>query len=184
MDVPDGQHVVFFLRDPISRFISGFFSRQRQGRPKYFSAWSAQEEVAFEEFSTPNSLALTLSSEDDEARSKAHAAMRCIQHVRNHYSEWLGSETYLKSRLSDMFFVGFQESLDEDFEALKHRLGLPETIKLPNDDTLAHRNPSELDKELDSLAVKNLMDWYQEDYRFINLCRQIRDDLISSNGST
>jgi len=35
-DVPIGESVFFFLRDPISRFKSGFYSRQRQGQPRYF----------------------------------------------------------------------------------------------------------------------------------------------------
>src|SRR5689334_1107802 len=46
-DVPIGEHVVFFVRDPISRFVSGFYSRQRQGRPRYDVPWSPNESIAF-----------------------------------------------------------------------------------------------------------------------------------------
>ena len=35
-DVPVGDKVFFFLRDPVSRFVSGFYSKQRRGRPSLF----------------------------------------------------------------------------------------------------------------------------------------------------
>ena len=34
-DVPLGEKVVFFVRDPISRFVSGFYGRQRQDLPRH-----------------------------------------------------------------------------------------------------------------------------------------------------
>ena len=53
MDVPDGEKAAFFLRDPVSRFCSGFYSRKRQGRPRFDFPWSPAEELAFGRFSTP-----------------------------------------------------------------------------------------------------------------------------------
>ncbi len=32
-DIPNGEKFFFFLRNPITRFTSGFYSRKRQGRP-------------------------------------------------------------------------------------------------------------------------------------------------------
>ena len=172
-DIPNGERVVFFLREPTSRFISGFYSRQRQGQPKYFSRWSLDEKNAFEEFSTPNQLAIAISSTDDEEKRKAHMAMKSIQHVRDLYGKWFESEGYFRSRLSDIFFIGFQKCLAEDFEILKSKLGLPKNAKLPNDDILAHRNPAELDKTLTKKAIENLKNWYKDDFKFIILCEEI-----------
>lgn len=42
-DIPEGEKIFFFLRDPISRFISGFYSRQRKGLPRYYSEWTSEE---------------------------------------------------------------------------------------------------------------------------------------------
>ncbi len=53
-DVPKGEKIVFFIRDPISRFISGFYSRKRKGRPLYNVPWKDGEEEAFNLFETPN----------------------------------------------------------------------------------------------------------------------------------
>ena len=39
-DVQKGAKAFFFLRDPVDRFVSGFYSRRRQGQPRIFSPWS------------------------------------------------------------------------------------------------------------------------------------------------
>jgi len=56
--------VIFFVRNPTTRFISGFISRLRKGRPVNNSKWSKNEEIAFNNFKTPNELAEALSSSD------------------------------------------------------------------------------------------------------------------------
>jgi Sulfotransferase family len=177
-DVPPGEQVIVFLRDPVTRFVSAFFSRQRQGRPRYFSPWSPDEQAAFEHFTTPNQLALALSSVDDAERARAAKAMTTISLVKDTYASWLGTEEYFRSREADIFFVGFQESLNDDFEVLKARLGLPPGLALPADDVQAHRNPAHLDKRLDDAGVANLRAWYKDDYRFVELCH----DLIERRG--
>ena len=74
-DVPRGEGVIFLVRDPISRFVSAFFSRQRQGQPLYFSPWKAEEKRTFETFATPNDLATSLSATDSDRRAQAVEAM-------------------------------------------------------------------------------------------------------------
>ena len=101
-DIPVGEKVIFILRDPISRFLSGFYSRKRQGQPKYYVPWRSEEREAFETFSTPQELVTALTSTNDEIRAKAEKAMRSIQHVRNYFFEWFHSESYFQSRLSGL----------------------------------------------------------------------------------
>ena len=47
---------VFALRDPLTRFISGFYSGLRKGAPRYDIGWSKGEKRAFSWFSTPQEL--------------------------------------------------------------------------------------------------------------------------------
>src|SRR5947209_7116183 len=101
-DVPAGDRVFFVVRDPIDRFVSGFYSRQRQGRPRYNYPWSPDEEKAFTAFETADALAAALSSSDDAERAAAQDAMRSIQHVRDSYWRWFGDPDYFRSRASDM----------------------------------------------------------------------------------
>jgi hypothetical protein len=169
-DLPRGDRVVFCLRDPVNRFVSGFFSRQRQGRPRYDSPWSPAEEEAFTRFSSPLVLGEALSAEDSGIRAAAEAAMRGIAHVRDSYWSWLGSEAQLLSRRKDILFVGFQESLHTDFLRLARLLDSPGV--LPADDISAHRNPESADRRLSVLARTNLERWYCRDYDCIALCRR------------
>jgi len=171
-DVPKGDKVVFFLRDPISRFFSGFYSRQREGKPRCYFPWSPKEKKAFNRFKTPQQLAAALSFGNPEARKFAMDAMKSIQHVRSSYWRWLGSEEYFMSRLQDILLIGFKESLEDDFVILKQRLNLDETIELPKDIIKAHKNPENLDYHLDDEARRNLMDWYASDMNCFGLCQE------------
>lgn len=172
-DIPSGESVVFFLRDPVRRFVSAFSFQHRQGGARYDSPWSDEEARIFAEFPTPNDLALALSSENPAVRQRAAFAMRSIKHLRRTQAEWIGTQAYLLSRLPDVLLIGFQESLDQDFEQLKSLVGLPDTVSLPTDPVLANRsNGSDL-VELDAQAVRNLRKWYAKDYELIELCREI-----------
>ena len=175
-DVPEGERFMFFVRDPVTRFVSGFYSRQREGRPRYAARWSPDERAAFERFATPDELAAALSSTDPEKARFAQFAMRNIRHVRDGYWKWFESEEYFRSRAEDLFFIGFQESLSADFEILKSRLGLPSRLKLPDDDVDAHVSPRSLDRTLRAAALENLRRWYEEDIRFVDLCNEIIRD--------
>jgi len=176
VDIPGGEGTIFFLRDPVSRFVSGFYSRQRQGQPRISIPWSAEEKLAFEHFDTPNDLAVAINSTDTVERDWALQAMRTIGHVKTSYWDWFQNEEYLRSRVSDIFFIGFQERLDEDFEILKSKLGLPENLTLPKDEIRAHKNPLGLDKTLTDEARSNLNEWYKRDFEFIALCEAIIRD--------
>src|SRR5579871_4622690 len=175
-DVPPGDKAIFFLRDPVARFVSGFYCRQRMGRPRYNSPWTVNERAAFERFQAPNQLASALSSADESERSCAQSAMRAIQHLCSVFT-WLESEAYLLSRLPDIFYIGFQETLDEDFEGLKLKLGLPPELRLSDDEVLSHRRPAHLDGHLDELAVANLRAWYEADRKIIDLCRWLSPEI-------
>ena len=172
-NVPAGEHVVFFLRDPVTRFVSAFNSRLRQGQPRYFMPWTPAEKIIFERFPTANALAFALSSANVAERAVAEAAMLAIGHVRERYAHWLGSELDFRARLPDVFFIGFQETLTADFEKLKTKLELPATISLPADEVAAHKTPANFDKKLEPQAVENLKHWYRDDIRFHECCQQL-----------
>lgn len=179
-EVPEGDLYFFFLRDPISRFKSGFYSRQRQGKPRYYFPWSQEEEQALNQFSTPNQLAISLSSQDSNLRQAAATAMRNIRHINLSYYYWFDSKKYFLSRLDSLVFIGFQEYLESDFDALKTILDLPENVKLPHDNIKAHKNIYLSDSDLDLEAKRNLKMWYIRDYDFLRLCKDKAKEINSS----
>lgn len=103
--------VIFFIREPLSRFVSGFYSRLRQGQPRYNTPWTKQEAKAFSYFKTPNALAEALSSEQFAIRRRAMHAMRAIGHVRHTYVEFLGSVAFLEKHAHKIFLLVINLSL-------------------------------------------------------------------------
>ena len=168
-DIPAGERVVFFLRDPERRFVSAFNSRLRKGRPRYDAEWSDGEALAFGEFPTPDALATALSDPDDARRERAVAAMRAIRHVRSGYWYWLGSPELLAARADDLLFVGTQEHLAGDVATLGKLLDLP-LAALPDDPVAAHRTPDGVDTFLGEVARANLRKWQARDHRAIAAC--------------
>ncbi len=171
-DIPRGDKVAFVLRDPLTRFVSGFYSRLRQGGPRYHFPWTEAERAAFAVFSTPDQLAAALSSEDSDVQGRAEQAMRDIRHVQDGYATWFGEPGAFLSRRADIAFVGRQETLAADFERLKLLLSLPPELALPQADVTRHSTPAGLDTSLSSVSRDNLRRWYAADIAFLELCRE------------
>jgi hypothetical protein len=170
--VPVGERFMFFIRDPLSRFVSAFNSRFREGRPRYHYPWREEERVAFAVFKTADQLASALSSGNPALREQAEQAMHGIGHLSAMYSFWFGGPDAFQARLPDLFFIGFQERLDDDFELLKQKLGLPAEAELPRGEA-AHQAPAGHDAQLGEAAQANLRHWYADDLVFVQLCREL-----------
>jgi hypothetical protein len=172
-DVPVGEQYMFLIRDPLTRFVSAFNGRLREDRPRYHYQWRDEEKVAFAIFKTPDELAVALSSPNETSRREAEDAMHGIGHVNTPYTFWFRDEKTFGSRLSDVFFVGLQERLDEDFELLKRKLGLPVEARMPRDETVAHKTPIGFEDQLSDVGRANLERWYAWDVAFVELCREL-----------
>jgi hypothetical protein len=168
--IPHGEKVFFVVRDPVDRFVSGFNSRLRRGRPRYDTPWTEAERVAFERFSTPDSLGRALSSPDVEERASAYTAMISIRHVRDSYWRWFASREYLDTRLEDLLLIQWFPDLTPTFARLRELLGLPDSVQLPTDDIRRHKTPETVDRHLSDEARRNLEAWYGRDYAFIDYC--------------
>ena len=172
-DVPERERFMFLIRDPLTRFVSAFNGRLREDRPRYHYPWREEERIAFAIFKTPDQLAVALSSSDEAERDQAEQAMRGIGHVNTPYTFWFPDESAFRGRLGDVFFIGLQDRLDEDFELLKRKLRLPPEASLPRDETVAHKTPSGFQDELSELGRANLERWYARDIAFVRLCREL-----------
>jgi hypothetical protein len=172
-DVPAGERFMFVIRDPLTRFVSAFNGRLREDRPRYHYPWREEERVAFAIFKTPDQLATALSSANAEERRRAEEAMRGIGHVNTPYSYWFEDEESFRSRVSDLFFIGFTERLNDDFELLKRKLDMPRDVRLPQDETAAHRTPAGFSNQLGDVGRANLERWYAPDIAFVQLCKEL-----------
>lgn len=167
----------FFVRDPVSRFVSGFNSRYRMGRPRINKPWSPAERIAFETFTTANAMAEALSGADPELRRRAEDAAQAIIHIRLGLEHFLGSAETLEAYRARIVFIGEQESFDSDIERFKSLLGVAKDIMPPADDIAAHRNPSSLPRTLTPRAEENLRQWLAPDYRIYAKCLAMKAEM-------
>lgn len=174
-DIPAGEKFFFAVRDPVARFISGFYSRLNQGAPAHNVPWRDGEEEAFAQFKTPNELGLALVDENPERRAAAERAMKTIIHVRSSYWDWFINEETLRSRADDVLMVLRQENLRDDFAVLVQRLQLPEGVELPRDPGAANRGPDATDRALTPDARRAIETHYRADYALLDLCAELFD---------
>jgi hypothetical protein len=172
-DVPPDEYAFFCLRDPIARYISGFYSRLHKGQPRYYYEWSQREGRAFEAFPTPQLLAAALASEDARERRLAADAMQAIRHLRP-MERQLGTPRELRMCRGQIVYIAKQETLARDWEQLKALLHLPPDSELPSERVGAHRRDPSLDATLDDAALSTLRHWYRGDYEVIRYCDRLR----------
>ena len=173
--VPDDDYAFFCLRDPIARFVSAFYSRRSKGGEAYAGRfpWSAEEEQAFERFSTPQQLAVALTASDAAEREFAHWTMRHVRHL-GFQQRFTGPPDHVRARLSRIVYVARQETLARDWEQLKSLLELPSELELPSDPARAHRRDATDDAPLYSAAERSLRQWYARDYRLLEFFDELR----------
>jgi hypothetical protein len=169
---------MFFIREPVQRYISAFNSRLRQGWPRHHGEWGPGEVIAFSHFKTPNELAEALSSEDAERRQHALDAMETIRHLRKAYKHYLGSVDLLEQEKDRVYFIAATESFDSDFPLLRQLLDVSPDIELPTDDYGAHRTPEGYEKTVSELGRKNVQEYYKADYEIYNWCVKRREELL------
>lgn len=176
-DVPEGQKAMFVVRDPVTRFVSGFYSRLRKGAPRNNREWSEDERVAFGWFSTPQELATALGKKGRK-RMRAEFAMDAIRHLQKPLVYWTGDADGLRNQLHRVLYIARQESLDEDFERMKALLGLPKDLSLPTDPVDAHRFTGSNDRSLTPKMIDALREWYRSDYEMLEVCDAARSEMI------
>lgn len=170
---------IFFVRDPISKFVSGFYSRLREGQPRYYFPWSSAEKRAFKYFEHPNELAEALSAWNPFRRYAAFHAMRSIGHVKHTLVAFLGTPTFLQQHARHIAFIGHQPDFVQDINYVRRFLQMNDEVLPPDDAVRAHRNPSDADRYLSERAINNLYKWYTKDFEIYAWCLAEREKIIA-----
>jgi hypothetical protein len=157
---------VFGVRDPIDRVVSGFYSRKREGRPRYSSPHTPAEAVVFKRWKEFEPLVLDYASGEPDARD----AWKSIPHLRP-MATWLGDAQMIKN--SNIAYIADLESLGEDWSKMRAALGLPVSVSLPPSAFEAHRRLEDPPK-LSRRARRLLKELLAEDYELFATCREIR----------
>lgn len=168
-NIPDSDFFFLCIRNPISRYVSGFYSRKRQGRPRYNIPWTSGEEKAFKLFETPNELGEALTSSNEDRRRSANKAFKSIRHVKTSLAKWTISKEFFKSRESKLVMILRQETLSTDFKILLKRMQIKQELKLSSDSRITHKSDTLKDNtDLSKIAIQNITDHYRKDISIYN----------------
>lgn len=178
-DLPAEQPWFFSIRNPVTRFVSGFYSRKRKGQPRYLVEWRLAEAQAFAAFEHANDLAEALFAPGPRGRA-AFGAVHAIGHTaRRQCDAFIGCGDFLTTR--PPAWIIRQEQFGADMRRLLERIGLPQgngPLPLAQDARGAHRNDYADVPALSDLAVENLSRWYASDQHLYALC----DEWIGAQG--
>jgi len=171
LDLPKENKYFFSIRNPASRFISGFYSRKRKGQPRIYSEWSDHEIVAFQKFEHANELAEDLFLSGSRGIS-ARQAIKSISHTGMQQIDWFQRCAYLE--VQPPLTIIRQEFFNKDMQRLLDLLdvGLDISGLLTEDKMQAHSNNYDQCPNLSDLAIANLEKWYIQDYMFYERCEE------------
>jgi len=163
----------FSIRDPLSRFRSGFYSRKRKGAPRIYSEWSDHEAVAFHDFEHANDLAESL-FEEGELGKKAFAAIKSIRHTSQDLTDWFCQRGNFLELYPPIWIIR-QEHFKDDLSVFLDRsqVGLTtDDILISPDHNSAHSNDYRGLPILSAKAKRKLKIWYAQDVEFYRICEQ------------
>ncbi|QZD90864.1 hypothetical protein K3148_05630 [Qipengyuania aurantiaca] len=174
-DLPQGASYFFSIRDPITRFYSGFYSRKRKGQPVYNVPWTESERASFRDFEHANDLAEAL-FDPGEKGIAATQAMVSIRHTGQNLVSWF----FLQGNLLEVrppVWIIRQEKFEEDFDAFLRKAGLNRPAIRP--ENRSHANNYVGTPALSEKAKKNLRRWFAQDYEFHRVCEAWLDTQTS-----
>jgi len=169
--LPKGARYFFSVRDPITRFKSGFYSRKRKGAPRLYNEWSSHEAEAFARFEHANDLAESL-FDGNELGHLAWAAAQSISHTAMQQSDWFTQSGYALDQHPPLWIIR-QEHFDDDFAIFLEKAGIASRLSdldIAFDSKRAHSTDYSEIPALSSKALTNLKRWYARDFAFYNLC--------------
>lgn len=167
-DLPRKSRYFFSIRDPLSRFVSGFYSRKRKGQPRIYSEWSAHERRAFKNFEHAADLAESL-FESTPRGAKASFAINSIRHTSQNQVDWFDRAGFFLKVRPPVYIIR-QEHFDTDWAGFLDRIGIDGPIETEADSVVSHRNDYTDIPPLTEKAKANLTAWYCQDIEFYRRC--------------
>lgn len=161
-----GQSVVFSVRDPVDRVISGFYSRLRMGRPKVHIPHSRAEAKTFRRWPQFEDLARDVLL----GKRRARKGWRSIGHLRP-LSTWLRDVDELRS--ARIAYIADIRTLEAEWPHVRDALGLPKDSELPSSPIKAHRAPNPA-PEISHELRRDLMEKLWHDYELYEECLSLR----------
>ena len=169
-DISDETPYFFSIRMPVSRFVSGFYERKRQGGRAYPNRWSQCESLSFARFEHANELAESLFKVGKVGRA-ARESIASISHTASHQvDQFSRAGCFLRER--PPVAIVRQEAFEDDLQWLFDELGVRVSLQslLTRDASKARITDYAEIPDLSALAVQNIETWYARDVWFYRDC--------------
>ena len=174
-DIPVGERICLFYRSPISRFVSGFYSRKLQGAPYYKIPWNDLESRIFERFSTPSQLIDAIDGGNTSDRVLAISAILETEHLNRTMSWFLGGIEEVLQRLGDLVIVLNSDDTESLVSSVSATLGL----RLDSE-TLVEEEKFVLDghEPMTASATAIFQKMYSQDYEVFGLLENLTQESL------
>ena len=180
----DKEQYIIWIRNPISRFVSAFNyintiinlkkknltdeEKKNKNVKHFFNVKHVSDEYnprykkSLNFFGSANKLAESLFSSDPEIAKFVNIVMTTekFNHLKCGIGWYLKNGDFIKEHNDKIYFVGRQETMDEDFSTLckKLSIGPINNMQRLNENVLSKVE----DKNLSELAIKNIIEWYKD----------------------
>ena len=172
----ENKKIIFTIRDPISRFVSSFYSRINEDKPYGYTKHSIGEMIAFKWYQDVNKLCKDIYSKNIYNLIKSRLALVWIRQI-NLPLYILTPLNFLKRKPLFIFDLEFLQS-DIDF-FFKHIGANEETMKLFEKKSIkSHKTSFPKDLILTNDSKKILQRYLKEDYKIYLYCKNIRQKII------
>ena len=160
--LPQKQKYFLSVRNPITRFISGFYATKAKNKGVQ---WSPEEKIAFDFFPEANDLAESLFC-NNVYGARAYDAMLTIKHVAEFQCSWADPQRQLEE--NPPFSVLHQETLDKDFNHMLNKLELAPVLLSTMNINVCKNAPV-----LSEKGTNNIANWYARDFNFIERLKSL-----------
>jgi len=170
-ELDTNQKYIVSIRDPISRFISAFYSRRNKSEI-YSKQFFSIEAIGFYLYKNANNLAEDLYSKNILKTILSHISMRCIPTLNENIFYWFDIQDLKKNPPS---FIFENSSFIEDWKIFSEKFGFHKQEIFNNVD----KENRTIGKEeyLSEKAKENLKRYYKKDIKIYNYCLKLKKSL-------
>ena len=183
----ENEYYIIWIRNPLKRFVSAFYMSYNlinmdtsnlninnltlknclaPGRVRFKmthnNTFSERYDYLINYFKTPNELAESITSENIDKKKLALELMNSKkEHIFKGIGWYMYDGDFIKKNHDKIIFVGTCENMDDDIKRLSNLLN----YNISNSNKIRENSSKANDKFLSSKAIKNLIDFYNTDYK-------------------
>lgn len=169
--------LIFVVRDPLERAISGFNSRLRQGRPTYDIIWTNVEATAFAHFPSAKHFLQALLNEDEYSRSAAIYATRAISHLNWNYIFYFRDIDFIRNNSGRFQLIGDINKMDNFISTITGLAGAPPKIaeKLYSKRHEAGIRPAKVLEGYSEEEIAKIRSFFAKEYEIYDALRALAE---------